>query len=541
MRTGTRAWFQAGLLGVLGVAVLGSTVRIARMDDDYRFFDPLIEAKAILDKRAVEAPEGGALQRAAIGAMVDAVGDPFTVYVPPADSADFAKDLTGEYVGIGAQVTIEDGWLTVVTPLDGSPALEAGVRAGDRIVEISGQSTFGQSVDESVDTLSGAPGEKVSIVVEREGERIPIEIVREAINTVQVKGVHRRGENDWQFVIDPSRGIAYVWLTQFTPGCAGELADALESAGASTGGLRGLVLDLRWNPGGVLEEAERLADLFLREGVIVSTRGRTGPESTSRASEEGTLPEFPIVVMLNELSASASEVLAGALVENGRAVVLGTRSVGKGSVQTVVPLSSQPGAVIKVTERRYYLPSGRSLQREDDSTTWGVDPTPGFYVPLDRDAARAVVRRKLGEDVIGAETENGAAWDDPDWILARLEDPQLTAAVRAIQARIDGGAWPTPAGDQPEGDAVAIAELAALREAREQLALEVARMDRRIGALSEAGVSAPTVDLWEDGASVAGGRVEVFDASGTLLARLKTTGDDLERWLIAAGLERADQ
>lgn len=541
----TRVIIQAGLVAVLGVAVLGSTLRIAQMGDDYAFFDPLIEVKHLLSSRAVQEPEAKKLQDAAIIGMVEAVDDPFTVYVPASDSADFEKSLIGEYVGIGAQVNLEEGWLTIVTPLDGSPALEAGIRAGDRIVEIEGETTFGKTVDESIELLMGEPGDPVHVTVERDGERMPIEIVRARINTVQVKGIMRRGENDWQFMLDPEKRIGYIWLTQFTPGCAAEVADALRSIGAPEGNLNGLIFDLRWNPGGVLHEAVQLVDMFIDEGVIVSTRGRVGEEEIDRATSGGTLPDFPLLILLNEYSASASEVFSGALLDHDRAVVLGTRSVGKGSVQSVIPIPSAPGAILKITDRGYYLPSGRSIQRHDDSVVWGVDPSPGFYVPMNLEQTREVIRRRQEQDIIrqeASEETQDNPFGDPAFIEETMQDPQLAAAVRSMVARIETGEWMKPGGDQAPAELAAVAELERLAEAREQLYRELDRMGRRIQTLEGGtgqGAEDVLADLWDDTVEVEGGMIEVRDAEGNLIAKLPISNPNIERWLIGAGLEKS--
>jgi len=534
---------QVALLGILGVAVLGSTLRIAQMGDGYRFFDPLVEVKHLLDTRAYRPAEAQELQNAAIIGMVEAVGDDYTIYVPPAESTDFEKQLIGEYVGIGAAVNVEDGYLTIVTPLDGSPAIRAGIHAGDKIVEIEGESTLGKTLDENIDLLMGEPGVPVNVLVERDGERFPVEIVRDRINTVQVKGIERRGENDWRFMLDEERKIAYIWLTQFTPGCAAEVRDALRQVDADTGGLNGLIFDLRWNPGGVLTEAVALADMFLDEGVVVTTRSRDGDEDVDRATSAGTLPDFPVVILLNRFSASASEVFSGALVDYDRAVVLGERSVGKGSVQSVIPIPSAPGAVLKITDRNYYLPSGRSIQRTDESAVWGVDPTEGFYVPLTLEETREVIRARQEEDIIRDNEDSAHAASrvsDPDWIETELRDVQLAGALRAIVAKIETGEWLKPGGDQPVARMAASAELKRLVDGREQLLLELERMQRRISAIEDGTDMASEdviTDLWPDETVVTGGTLEVRDAEGNVIADLTIPSESLERWLIGAGFE----
>jgi len=541
----TRLISVAALTGTVGAVVLASTTALTQRGDDYRFLDPLIDIKQILNQRYVEVPDGEALQTGAINGMLETLNDPYTVYVPPAKKTEFTKDLTGEYVGIGAQVNIVDGWLTIVTPLEDSPAYKVGLMADDRVLEIDGKSTKSLSVDDCVKLLSGTPGTLVTLTVERKGEKLPVVITREHIKTKSVKGFHREDAdaNKWMVLIDPARRVAYVRLTQFTPGCADELRAALESAGAGEGRLAGLVLDLRNNPGGLLSEAVKIADMFLRDGVIVSTRGRSVAEEVARAKEEGTLPDFPIAVLLNGQSASASEVLSGALVENNRAVVIGTRSFGKGLVQNVITLPS--GGELKVTEQKYYLPSGRCIQRDDDNAEWGVDPTPGFFVPLtDEELIELYKTRREVEVMRPAGAAPGAEerWSDPEWILTQLKDKQLAAAVKAVQLRVDAGQW-TPTGEPGQTSQVAGGELLRLRQTHDRLSRELLRLERREDALSGAGAAAPAnpEDFWPDTVDVAGGKLQVFDKDGNLVATLAITGNSLEKWLIDAEVKKAEQ
>ncbi|MEN0021457.1 MAG: S41 family peptidase, partial [Planctomycetota bacterium] len=442
MNKQSRLWFQIGLLAVLAVAVFGSTLRIAGVGNDYEFFDPLIDMKHLIETRYVEEVDAAELRDAAIQGMIEHLDDPYTVYVPPADTSEFNKRLTGEYAGIGAQILVRDGWLTIVTPLDGSPALRAGLMADDRVVEIDGNDVFEVTSDEAVELLTGEAGSTVSLMIDRDGERMTIDIVRDEIRLVPIKGFHRDGpEGEWQHMLDADRGIAYIQLTQFTPGIALEFFEKLAMLGARDGSLSGLIIDLRFNAGGTLTDAIDIADLFLDEGRIVSTRGRTGPEQVAEATSSDTLTDLPIIVLVNAQSASASEILAGALQDNGRAIVLGERTVGKGSVQSVLTLPRGNGAQLKITEQLYYLPSGRSLQRTDDSAVWGVDPSPGFYVPLDREQTIELLNVRRAEDIIGNTDADDTDWTDPDAVITKLQDPQLGAAYNAMKMRIESGDW----------------------------------------------------------------------------------------------------
>ncbi|RMH27688.1 MAG: S41 family peptidase, partial [Planctomycetota bacterium] len=534
-------WTTPALLGTLAVAVVGSTLAIATAPDRdlYTFFDPIVDVRAMLGEHYAEELDDQALQIGAINGMLESLDDPYTVFVPAKDTENFAKDLTGEYVGIGAEVGLRDGWFTILTPLDDSPAWHAGVLANDRVVAIDGQSTEGHSVDQCIEKLMGQPGTDVTITVQRaSGEQTDITITRAPIRVNPVKGFARSdaGEGDWRFLLDPDSRIAYVRLSQFTPTCAAELRAAIEKATTEAGGsLGGLILDLRFNPGGVLEQAVRIADDFLSAGVIVSTEGRTTPRRVERATADGTLPDFPMVVLVNAQSASASEVLAGALADHNRAIILGSRTFGKGLVQSVRPLPSGAG-VLKITEQHYALPSGRIIQREDDSEVWGVDPTPGYFLPLTDEQTRDMLAARREQEIIAHHDHPAPA--DAEAIVEQLKDPQLAAALRVLRHRIATGEF-KPVGI-PENDptTVAAAEVKTILEQRDRLLRELVRLDRRLTAAESAAPDAPeTRDLWPDDVSVQGGTITVTDAQGNTVATLTITGPDLERWLIDAGVE----
>ncbi|MFT5422541.1 MAG: carboxyl-terminal processing protease [Phycisphaerales bacterium] len=539
---------RAVLTGTLAVAVVGTTLALGTRQDDYRFFDPLIDVKAMIDRYYVNEVDDAKLQQAAIDGMLGVLGDPYTVYVPPVEQRDFDKSLMGQYVGIGAEVNKPGENLIIVSPMDGSPAWKAGIMAGDEITAIDGDPTSEMTADDCVDRLMGTPGTPVTVTVDRDGEMLEITIVRNRIQVQAVKGVHREAGDDgaWRFLIDPDDNIAYIRLTQFTPGCAAEIARAIQTARQEAGGeLGGLVLDLRWNPGGLLDEAIRIADLFLDEGTIVSTKGRAYPEQKAQAHEAGTLPSFPMAVLINGSSASASEVLSGALVENGRAVTVGERTFGKGSVQSVKSLSGGAG-VVKMTEQAYYLPSGRNIHRLDDSASWGVDPTPGFFVPMTNDEVLESWRVRREQEILrgpnvpadpDAEPEN---WVDREWVLNYLADEQLASGVRAVEQRIASGEWP-----EAPSDAAALnidqEMLLAASKQKERLLRELERVDRRITAIStrveDVDEVEAAMDLWPDDAEIVGGELVVKDASGNTVSTLRITGENIERWLIDAGVE----
>jgi carboxyl-terminal processing protease len=529
----------ASLTGIAGAA--GAASAPSNAQDRYKFFDPIVDVQALIEQRFVEDPNFDEIQRAAIEAMVEALGDRYSEFIPAADIAEFDKQTRGSYVGIGAEVRMDNCWLIIASPLEDSPAFKAGVMAEDRVTAIDGVSTCDLSLNECIARLTGEPGTPVTITVDRGGETLDITITRQKIDTPTVKGVHYT-DDGWDFWIDSEQKIAYVRLTQFTVASTRDLTDTLRSL--SEKGMNGLVLDLRFNPGGLLGAAIEIADLFLNEGTIVSTKGRNYPEQRATARRPGTLPDFPMVVLVNRNSASASEIVAGALADNNRAVILGERSFGKGSVQEVIPLPSGAGQ-LKLTEKYYYLPSGRSLHRKEGATTWGVDPSPGFYVPMTDDEWREMTRlRRESEIIRTGQNAEEQDWSNPDWILEHLKDKQLAAAVEALEAKVRTGEWKKSGLDsQPE--TLAAAELERTVEYRERLLRELARVETQLTTLEQGAGDKADDAMAERGPlpnddNLEGGSVEVFDKDGKKIATLRITGPDLNRWLFDAPVKPAD-
>ncbi len=282
--------------------------------------------------------------------------DPHTNFLTPEIFKEFESETSGEFGGLGIEITVQNGILTVISPIEDTPAWKAGVKSGDKIVEINGESTKGLSLAEAATKMKGSKGTKVVLGIFRDGFEKPQDfaVVR---GTVKIKSVK---------YTDLEEGYAYIRLTSFIENSATDLEKAIKdhtSKYKKEGGLKGLIFDLRRNPGGLLDQAVRMSDMFLSEGIIVSTMGRNKKEKeVLYAKKTGTLPDFPIVVLVDEYSASASEILAGALQDNKRALVMGQRSFGKGSVQSVVKLGD--GSGLKLTVARYYTPSGRSIQAD---------------------------------------------------------------------------------------------------------------------------------------------------------------------------------
>lgn len=279
--------------------------------------------------------------------------DPHTNFLPPDIYKDFETETSGEFGGLGIEISIQNGILTIISPIEDTPAWEAGIKPGDKVVAVDGNTTKGLSLVEASQLMKGKKGAKVVLSVVREGEDEPrnITITRGNIKIRSVKYTDMEG------------GIAYMKLTSFIKNTAKDFEVALEDHAKKQGEIKGLILDLRKNPGGLLEQAVKVSDMFLSQGIIVSTISRDkNNKEVTMASKKGKYLNFPIIVLMNEYSASASEIVAGALQDNKRALIMGERSFGKGSVQSIVNLGD--GSGLKLTVARYYTPSGKSIQAE---------------------------------------------------------------------------------------------------------------------------------------------------------------------------------
>jgi carboxyl-terminal processing protease len=301
----------------------------------------------------VDEVDEAALIESAIDGMLASL-DPHSSYLPPEGFEDMRVQTRGEFGGLGIEVTMEDGLVRVVAPIDETPAARAGVESGDLITHIDGEAVMGLTLSDAVDRMRGRVGTDIEITILREGadEPLIITITREII---KIRAVRSRIE---------SGDIGVIRVTTFNEQTYDNLAEAVEEIATEMGGIenvRGFVLDLRNNPGGLLNQAIAVTDAFLDRGEIVSTRGRENDNSERHNAQPGDLTGGkPVVVLINEGSASASEIVAGALQDHRRAVIVGAKSFGKGSVQTIMPLSGQ--GAIRLTTARYYTPSGRSIQ-----------------------------------------------------------------------------------------------------------------------------------------------------------------------------------
>jgi len=299
----------------------------------------------------VEEVDDSTLLEYAIQGMLSGL-DPHSVYMTKDEFSDLQEGTSGEFSGLGLEVGLEDGFITIIAPIDGSPAAAADLRSGDVILKLDNAPVQGMGLNEAIEKMRGAKGSKIELTIGRPGESQPftVTLVRDTIKMASVRG-------RW---LEP--GYGYIRVAQFQVETGEDVAKALQKL-QDTGKLKGLVLDLRNNPGGVLSASVNVADLFLDGGPVVYTEGRLPNSNMHFDAQPGDVTEdAPIVVLINAGSASASEIVAGALQDRGRAVIMGSDSFGKGSVQTILPLSES--RAIKLTTALYFTPSGRSIQAE---------------------------------------------------------------------------------------------------------------------------------------------------------------------------------
>jgi len=334
------------------IAFIGASAKAAAADT-YRQLNLFGDVFERVRADYVEKPDDAKLVEQAINGMLNGL-DPHSSYMDPKSFRDMQVQTRGEFGGLGIEVTMEDGLVKVVTPIDETPAAKAGILANDIITQLDGEQVQGLTLNQAVDKMRGPVNTKIKLTIMRKGQDKPIE-VSITRDIIRVRSVRSRVEGD---------DVGFIRISQFneqtSEGLKKAIADITTQVGKDK--LKGYVLDLRNNPGGLLDQAISVSDAFLERGEIVSTRGRNPEETQRYSARPGDLTNGkPVIVLVNGGSASASEIVAGALQDHKRATILGTRSFGKGSVQTIIPLGNNNGA-LRLTTARYYTPSGKSIQ-----------------------------------------------------------------------------------------------------------------------------------------------------------------------------------
>ncbi|NQV26917.1 MAG: S41 family peptidase [Rhodopirellula sp.] len=401
----------------------------AKQDEYFELMQTFVDTFEQVDRNYVKDVDRRKLLEAALRGMIKEL-DPYSSYIPPEELARFNQQVDQQFGGIGIQVQPDPrtSRILVISPLPDTPAYKAGVRAGDIVTEVEGYDTEDMPLSRAVELMKGPPGETVSIKVRHLSatEDVEISMERAIISVKSVLGDKWGKNGSWDFLVDEEQKIAYVHLTQFGRKSAEELAAALETLQKQ--GMRGLILDLRFNPGGLLSQAVEISDLFIDSGTIVSTEGKNTEKRVFSATKAGTLPNFPMAVLINRFSASASEILSACLQDHKRAVVVGERSWGKGSVQNVIELESGASA-LKLTTAGYLRPSGKNIHRFPDSKVtdeWGVHPDE--EIKFTRKELEDYDEYRRARDVL---SESAPPTSD-------FKDRQLETALEKVRAMLHG-------------------------------------------------------------------------------------------------------
>ncbi|MFV2051425.1 S41 family peptidase [Aliiroseovarius sp. YM-037] len=423
---------------IAGPLIAQETTRNTNVYEQLDLFGDIFER---IRSQYVEEVDEAELIEAAINGMLSSL-DPHSSFLPPDDFDEMREQTRGEFGGLGIEVTQEEGFVKVVSPIDGTPAAAAGIEAGDFITHVDGESVLGLTLDEAVDLMRGPVGSEIIITIVREGEAEPfdVSIIRD---TITLTAVRTRTEGE----------TVVLRVTTFNDQTFPNLRDGMMEAVEEAGGMEnvnGFVLDLRNNPGGLLNQAILVSDAFLEAGEIVSTRGRAAEDGERFNANPGDLADGkPMVVLINGGSASASEIVAGALQDHRRAIVIGTKSFGKGSVQTVMPLRGD--GAMRLTTARYYTPSGRSIQalgvspdivveqprqrpdeEEEEEGPRGIRSEADLRGSLDNDSISEDQRKVLEEERAAAEA--AAELREEDYQLAYAIDILKGMSALALAA-----------------------------------------------------------------------------------------------------------
>lgn len=414
----------------------GNAARIRKVRDLALVMD-------LIDSQYVDESNPEELYNAAMKGMIDSL-DPYSGFVPPSSLMSFRSVLEQEFGGLGVSL---DGpprrdRFTVVSALFDSPAYKVGIKPGDVILEIDGESVEGYEFDNLTKRLRGKQGTKVKLLLERQGEETPVavEVTRGTIEVESVLGDQRKPDGSWDFRMAADPRIAYIRIELFGEKTREELRKAIQSVE----GMRGLIIDLRDNSGGLLESAIAICDYFLDDGVLVETKGRRRSERETFYAKSGVIipKDIPIAVLVNQNSASASEIMAACLQDNRRATVIGKRTFGKGSVQNVIPLDGGRAA-LRLTTAYYFPPSGKMIHRRKDAKPeddWGVVPDEGFEVGIESDQLEQLIDRfRKRSDPANYVDPLTNRPDSEDLDTTLSNDPQLNKAVEFVLESIGRG------------------------------------------------------------------------------------------------------
>lgn len=422
----------AGAAGFAAAIALGPVTESVASSGTYRQLNLFGDVFERVRAEYVRDVDDAKMVEAAIDGMLTSL-DPHSGYMNAKDFGDMQVQTRGEFAGVGIEVTQEDGVVKVVTPIDDTPAAKAGIAAGDSIVAINGETTQGLTLNQAVENMRGPAGSAVTLSILKKDEKKPVEITLTRA-MVKIQSVRWKREGD----------VGYIRITQFNEQTEANVEKAVRALAAEIGpNLRGYVLDMRNNPGGLLDQAIEVSDDFLEGGEIVSTKGRRANDRQVYFARSGDLADGkPIVVLINQGSASAAEIVAGALQDHERAKIFGAKSFGKGSVQTIIPLSGGADGALRLTTAKYYTPAGRSIQ------ALGIEPDVRVMMtndPAELEAAKelrseATLPGHLDAEAEAAATDPGTPIVTPPADWKESEDFQLHYALQYLRGQTVAGA-----------------------------------------------------------------------------------------------------
>jgi len=489
-RRGRLAAFLVTALGCMTLATVHPQLMqaeqpIAQKEEtpEHVDFDQL---RARLLERYISKPDERKLLGGAIQGMLQALDDPHSSYLPPADWSDLQAHVQGNLAGVGAELRADQGKVFIHKLLPGSAAEKAGIAAGDQLVSVDGNAVAagdgrGGELGAVARAVRGEAGTPVVLRIARPGEsERDITVVRAALSLARTAfhGFARQPNGDWQYWIDPEQKIAFVSIREFTPGTAAEVRTTLTKLKQE--GLLGLLIDLRHCPGGLPDEALDIARLFVKQGDVLTTFRTRGEETkVFKADGDGPLVGLPLVVLIDQGTASAAELLAGALSEQAGAALVGTQTYGKGSIQELASLGEGLGGV-RLTIGEYRLPSGREVQRQPGKADWGVNPAEGNYVPLDSDQLAKMSTRFMEEtDPPKGETRTRANLERDS------ADPQLLAGLQAMDGRLRDGKFPAVGKPLPTSESLASQRREELDDRREKLLQQLKQLNEELSQLDK--------------------------------------------------------
>lgn len=432
----------------------------------------LTKVEDLIRKNAAKEIDSKRLTEGAIKGMLESLHDPHSELLATEAFREIQTQLDGAFVGIGAQLALEKNTVVIVAPLPRSPAAKSGLKPGDEVLAVDGAKVG--DLREAVSAIRGPQGSEVKLKIRRGGQELEVAVTRDVVPLATSKGISLDVMGNWQHWLDSEAKLAYVQITEFNRRTVDDAQAALKTL--HDGGMKGLIVDLRGCPGGLLSESVKVAGLFLKAGTVATIRSRQQPEQKFDVDGTATQADVPLIVLVDDMTASAAEIVASALQDHQRAIVIGERTFGKGSVQTLIPVSDLD-ANLKITTAQIHRASGNMLQRSEKGSTWGVDPNEGYFIPLSSEQRATYRERRAQRDLAGKVTLSGP--DIVASIKTQLADPVLAAAFQSLSAKIKTGDFEKTGRPLAEMQAQ-LTQRDALRLERDQLLQKLKQIEKQL-------------------------------------------------------------